>query len=86
MRQVRPSENWRRQLLLLEAGESDFIGTSGKKDLPRQTTAGRHRDTESTKGGTVEILVLGLLLRDALCLGAEFYREDCTVVDTTLST
>src|SRR5258705_9678049 len=49
MRQVRPSENWRRQLLLLEAGESDFIGTSGKKDLPRQTTAGRHRDTESTE-------------------------------------
>jgi len=33
----------------LEAGESDFIGTSGKKDLPRQTTAGRHRDTESTE-------------------------------------
>jgi len=83
MRQMRPSEVWCRHLLL-GLSESGFIETSRKKD-DHPDWAGAGADTESTKGGTVEILVLGLLLRDALCLGAEFYREDSTVVDTTLS-
>src|SRR5260221_10169706 len=52
MRQERPSENWRRHLLLLESVESDFIGNLRKERICPAYEGGQaqrhkeHRDSE----------------------------------------
>src|SRR6266446_6440832 len=57
MRQERPSENWRRHLLLFGSGESGFIGNL-KREWICPPEAGRPRDTESTETANDETLLM----------------------------
>src|SRR5712671_7669147 len=66
MRQVRPSEVWRRHLLLLGSRESEFIGNLKRgKNLPHLTKSGqaqRHKEHRENARQSV----YGMLLRSAL--------------------
>src|SRR5258707_6952555 len=58
MRQERPSENWRRHLLVLESNESGFIGNLRREGFAHLGRAGV-RDTESTETANEGTLLLG---------------------------
>jgi hypothetical protein len=83
---VRPSENWRRHLLLLGSSESEFItNLKGKKGFARKPRRVGTRDTESTEIANEGNSVERALLRRALCPGPESYKRDITVANTILS-
>jgi hypothetical protein len=54
MRQVLPSENWRRHLFPLGLLESEFIGNLKKKDLPRRQEL-RHRAHKEAEGRILSV-------------------------------
>ncbi len=84
MRQVRPSVNWRRHLLLFGSRESDFIG-----DLSRDgfapPGAGRPQRHEEHREKRETVCLWDAAEACSLRLGAESYRSDVTAESMYLS-
>jgi hypothetical protein len=81
MRQVRPSENWRRHLLLFVSVESDCIG-----NLKRRWDCHRHTESTETGGGTnfVRDAATSALATGRRILQAKCYRNRYVPVNIIL--
>src|SRR6267142_1470760 len=69
MRQVRPSENWRRHLLLFRSGESEFMETSREDGIATETLRAPRQE--------VRKILLGDAATSALATGRRILQAKC---------